>query len=306
MSLVGVFLATVAIFEAVRRWPQFVGVYDAKGLTLNSGMSIRAGFMRSLGPFTDPIAFSIFLAVSALALLGLLEARGGRRAIISACGVLTVCGLGFTFSRTGIVALCAGVAVFALLRRKMLHLVALGGVLGLGAFLFSAIAGVGSSSSAEYRLKLWEAGRDVILQNPIFGNNQAVDQGDLYQLVQGQGIVDLVNSYIQLGIQGGLVLILCFLAIPVAATARYLKHRARLLAESRLLGDVVQAQLAALLAGLAFTSLTDKNLLLVTLLAGLLAGVPANDKVLQKSRAALKHRKDRRPEGLVGAELVAQ
>jgi hypothetical protein len=53
-----------------------------------------------------------------------------------------------------------------------------------------------------------------------------------------------------------------------------------------LLGDVAQAQLAALLVGLAFTSLTDKNLLQVLLLAGLLAGVLTNQPALLKARNA--------------------
>jgi len=210
------------------------------------------------------------LALAALALLGLAETAKKRVVAMSALGV-TLLGLACTFSRTGMVALGLGMLLFAIVRRHAwIYLLVLASG-GAGMFLLSTI---GSSSeaagTADYRLKVLQSGIAVILQNPIFGNNNAIQEGRLNDLLQGQGIVDLVNSYIALGVEGGFVLISAFLLPPVVSLARYLHRRKRLSKDQRLIADVAASQLLGTLGALMVTSLTDKNLPYLLFTTGLL------------------------------------
>jgi hypothetical protein len=272
LLFVGSALALVAIFEAVRWWPQYIGVYDVKGIPIVRGMISRAGLMRSPGPFQDPLAFSIFLSITAMAGVGLLQLER-RRSLVAIALLIIVLGLASTSSRTGLVALATSLAVFAFVRRKISLYALLAVAGGVGALYLGQISDMAASGTSVYRWQVFNKGLQVIIDNPLLGAAEAIKRGALKELTQGQGIVDVVNSYIGLGIQGGFLLILAFLATPVAAILSYMRYSAPRKAPERIFADVVLSQLAGTLAALVFTSLTDKNLVYFVLLSGLLLGV---------------------------------
>ena len=54
-----------------------------------------------------------------------------------------------------------------------------------------------------------------------FGYREAVAQGMLDSFIQGQGIVDLVNAYLALLVEGGLVTVIAFLLFILSAFPHY-------------------------------------------------------------------------------------
>lgn len=271
LLFVGSALGLIAAFEALRWWPQYLAIYEIKNVHLARPLIARAGFMRSGGPFDDPLAFSIFLATTATAGMGLLQ--GGRhRASIYLAVACIAAGIAGTFSRTGMVALGLALLVMAVVRRKLSSFFVMAVAGSIGLLFLNFISGSDTEGTSSYRLEILQGGIEVVRKNLIFGNNQAIRQGEMSDLVQGQGIVDVVNSYLQVAMDGGLFLLACFLAVPLAGVLRYARFRPARGTSARLLADVALAQTLGILGALLVTSLTDKNLLYVVLLSGLLLG----------------------------------
>jgi hypothetical protein len=268
-AALGAVLAAIAIFEAVRRWPMFQHVTELKGIPWTWGMNTRLGFMRAIGPFSDPITFSLFLAVAFLASWNLVL-QGYRKATMLCVSAITLAGLLFTFSRTGGVALLGGLVALLIIRKRLKDIAVVGLLGGLFLFANSLLPTTVREASTQYRLDIIPQALHVIRQNPLTGDNMAVQSGSLDGLRQGQGIVDIVNTYIGLALNGGLVLVLAFSLIPFACAAAYWRLRSLMLSpDERLLADTAFCQLVAMLCGLAFTSLVDKNLLYVVFFAAL-------------------------------------
>jgi O-antigen ligase len=67
------------------------------------------------------------------------------------------------------------------------------------------------AQNVEYRQRLFETSIVLIKQNPFFGNPRVLDS--MQSLKQGQGIIDLVNGYLQIALFYGLVGVVLFVAL---------------------------------------------------------------------------------------------
>lgn len=100
----------------------------------------------------------------------------------------------------------------------------------------------------EYRRDLLEASFVQLKQRPMFGDPHFMTSGNFDHLIQGQGIIDIVNYYLQIALEHGLV----GLALYVAAFASVIVGLLRLGKEVRRHGDdAFERQRAAMLAALA-------------------------------------------------------
>jgi O-antigen ligase len=63
----------------------------------------------------------------------------------------------------------------------------------------------------EYREKLFENSMIVISKNPFFGSTNYLDTPEMREMIQGEGIVDLVNFYISILLESGYVGLFLFL-----------------------------------------------------------------------------------------------
>ncbi|GAB4520833.1 MAG: hypothetical protein Kow00133_07510 [Amphiplicatus sp.] len=73
--------------------------------------------------------------------------------------------------------------------------------------------------SFDYRAELMTTGMRFIINNPLFGAVNAAARPEFAHLVQGQGIVDFVNTYLQIGVHYGLTGLLIFLAVVLRLIA---------------------------------------------------------------------------------------
>lgn len=283
MLFIALFLAFISLFEAVIHWPLFT---DTRGMFKAPGFDIRFGLLRSVGPSSDPLAFSLMQAYFGASVVGLWILSKRRDLILLIVAVLAI-GILVTGARTGLLGTGAALAMLAFMRKQTVLALGLIGMVVLG---LTQLAEPGSdqhlAETADYRVRLLYEVPARMAGDVWIGDPEAVEVGrQLEDLRQGQGIVDLVNSYLELFVNGGLLLLSAFLLLIATAFASYLKFRKlrEVSRESRIMMTVALLQLVAMLSGLLVTSLTDKNLFFVMVSIGLISG-------LQRSREGRKGR----------------
>jgi O-antigen ligase len=244
-------MAALAIFETAKHWLLYadfaVGWSDdpTLGFYLIRGESLRAqassGHALALG-YMLATAFGFWLylksridskrasiAVALLLWLGLLGAysRGpwiGAVAIYFTFVALSQRGFSKLFRATGVVILLAGaISVTPLGPRVATMLPFLGGSV--------------DSGTLEYRERLAQRSWDLIKAHPFLGDHLAIFQ--MEDLRQGQGIIDVVNTYAGVTLNKGFVglaLFLLFILIALVKAYRATKNAARSDPDLALLG----------------------------------------------------------------------
>jgi O-antigen ligase len=65
----------------------------------------------------------------------------------------------------------------------------------------------------DYRGSLFDNSLPVIMRNPLFGSPDYINSPEMEAMRQGQGIIDVVNTYLQIALAYGLVTLFFFVAI---------------------------------------------------------------------------------------------
>jgi hypothetical protein len=214
LSFAGCILGAIAVFEVARMWPLYRSFYYHHGVSLELlPVKLRDGLLRSGGPFLEPTSFAGALAVCALASWYSASAFRSSMSRWLIVGTITV-GVLAPQGRAAILALLLGFFGAELYRRKA-------GLLGLLTFVGSALAvvlflsqaggGDGalmSSPGAEtvdYRRNLFRRGLQEIGESPILGRQGSEVVRNMQDLVQGEGLVDFVNTYLYVALHAGLL-----------------------------------------------------------------------------------------------------
>ena len=178
----------------------------------------RGGLYRVVGPAIVPIAFGGMFMVAISFAMMLYKQVTNKLFALGGLGAL-VFGIAATLSRGPWIGTLLGLTVREALSPKgMARLVRFGGValvlLVIASFtpygrtIINMMPFIGSTDTAEtfdYRERLFQAGATVVGENPLFGSTTYLDHPRMQELVQGQGIIDIVNSYLQLALDYGLV-----------------------------------------------------------------------------------------------------
>lgn len=245
----------LCLFESVRHWPLYAGIWaikrdlwtiDAPRVWLE-----RGGVPRAYGPFAHPLTGGAMLGLSAIGAWALLVMRG-RSVPLLALGGLVLLGLAATLSRSGLVALGIGIMTFQILRGRywIAGLVALAGLLiVVGA---PVLGGEDAQLSASYRLEILTGIPRALGSGVWFGYREAVEMGLLDAFIQGQGIVDLVNAYLAIIVQGGIVSLIPYLLFLLTTYPHYRAiRRSRPDPETLLLAQALIAIQTATIVALA-------------------------------------------------------
>lgn len=216
--------ATTCIFETVRHWPLYAGVWGIKNdlWTIDAPRVWleRGGIVRAYGPYAHPLTGGAMLALAGIAGWALLHIRGRSPALL-ALGAVLLLGIAATLSRSGLVALAIGIMVFQMLRGRYLLavLVPLAGAVLL--VTLPILGGADAQFSTSYRLGLIAGVPHALGPRIWFGYREAVAQGLLDDFVQGQGIVDLVNAYLAIVVEGGVASLIPFLLFLLSTFPHY-------------------------------------------------------------------------------------
>jgi hypothetical protein len=226
----GSILALLAPFEALRSWLLYDGLRDALGAGPASLASylLRGDALRAMASTEHSIVLGYVIMVTLMLYL-FIASRVPSRELRLLCAAVLVGGLLATFSRGPWVGAVAGVLiVIASGPHAGRRLVAAGAFAAAGlaaalvlpggekvlAYLPSIEGGIDDGSVA-YRSQLFEVSMRVFWNAPLFGSLGYLGNPEMEVMRQGQGIIDMVNTYLAVALPYGAVGLILF-CLPFA------------------------------------------------------------------------------------------
>jgi O-antigen ligase len=232
-------LAPIAVFEASRHWLLYTDLATQWHGGASTFYYTRLGAVRAEASAGDPLALGYVLAIgfgfwlylktqvnsqplrvmtSLVLWLGLLAAfsRGpwiGAVVIYFVYAALNPRSVSGVFKALGIFALGAGVVALSPLGPRIASVLPfLGGTVDYG--------------SVVYREALLQRSWELFQQHPWLGDPFVLTK--MEDLRQGEGIIDLVNTYVQIGLFNGLIGLALFIAFIVHALSKAYRYARRM------------------------------------------------------------------------------
>lgn len=262
-------LTLAGVFEAVKSWRLYSSLGNQWAPIHHFGSYLRrADILRAAVTAKNPISMG-FVFMTALGGMVVTRLYVRSRRIEYIAWALIIIGLITTVSRGP----WAGAAVFAVVlvttsRRATANLMRAAAVAGaillpllltpLGNFL--PFVGSVGAENVDYRQRLFEASIAVISRNPWFGSPDYLQAPEMQPLMQGIGMIDVVNTYLAVALYSGLVglgFFLAFFCSIFLGLRRVRKLRAIRYSELDLYIRVAMATLAAMLVTIATVSSID-------------------------------------------------
>lgn len=284
-ALAAMVLALIGIFEFARHWLLYNALIDS--MNLHWGISSylgRSGSLRAIATTGQAIALGYVISVAIgfyLFLQGSVRSRMQRRL----GALLLAAGLFVPLSRGPWVGAAAIIAVFIATGRsaaKRLMLLALAAVLALpllavipgGEKVLDLLPFIGSveKHNITYRERLIENALIVIQRNPWLGSVDYRSTPEMQSMIQGQGIIDIVNTYIAVALEVGLIglaLFVGFFATVLFGIRKAMRAFPNKDGEQRRLGRA----LFATLAGILLTIFTVSSITVIPVVYWSVAGV---------------------------------
>ncbi|MGS5086940.1 O-antigen ligase family protein [Hydrogenophaga sp. A37] len=224
-------LAIVAIVEVLRTWKLYSGVLGALGLHQNmfGGYLLRSGLLRPNASVGNSIVLGYVLVV-ALGFFFYLKEFVSKPLYRFLGASLLAAGILASLSRGPWVGSAFLVVMLFLIGPKSVKRL---GSLGLGAITFFLllsllpsgqllidmlpIVGTTEQENVEYRANLLTSALPVIERNLLFGSYDYLDAPELQVMMQGEGIIDVVNSYVSVALYSGLMGLTLFVGAFVCA-----------------------------------------------------------------------------------------
>jgi O-antigen ligase len=224
-------MASIAIFENMRHWLLYIEVEGDWGISLShSAWLTRGDELRAQASAGHSLSLGFLLAVGFGLWLYLKShvQRGIRRIGVT----LLLCGgLYASFSRgPWLGAVTAYFAYFAAGPRAASRLVK-GGLVIVAAALLVLVSPIGDQilnvlpvfgntpdANIIYRQHLAERGWEIVSAHPFFGNQNPWPE--MEDLRQGEGFIDIVNTYLGVALNYGLIGLFCFLSFILLGIAK--------------------------------------------------------------------------------------
>jgi O-antigen ligase len=256
----------IGVFEFVRHWILYSSAGEALGVLWDPGYLSRGEFLRASGTSGQSIVLGYVIAIAIGFFLAL------RRSVPSgtqyAAGTaLLLAGVVSPLSRGPWVGLVVMLFVFTILSDKPLrqfsrYLVIVMPVIVVlmftdyGQRVIDYLPFVGSVDveNVTYRQNLFDTSFQIILDNPVFGSADYLLH--MEELRQGQGIIDLVNSFLIVGLNTGFVglgLYVLFFLLALAAAYKRMKSES-VVSEAHVLGQALLAVVVGALVIIATVS----------------------------------------------------
>ena len=256
-------LSGIAFFEFLRYWLLYPPLEISLGISWGyGGYLAREGSLRAQGSTGHPIVLGYVLAVAIGFSLFLKHSVPDTTKWWLMLGLLAI-GLIAALSRgpwVGTAFLL--LAYIASGPSAMLHLSKFA-ILGVVAFLcllatpfaekiirYLPFVGSVESETIDYRERLLENSIGILLQNPFFGAYDFIYSPAMQEMQQGQGIIDLVNSYLVIGLTSGLIGLGLFVGTFITVAVKISKVMKKLpdrKSEQHALGQALLATLAGVM-----------------------------------------------------------
>jgi hypothetical protein len=233
LALAGFVMAAVATLEARMHWllyKQMEGLLNVHR-SVNAYAKLRAGMLRAPAAFPESTALGTFLAMAFMAAVVIRHNFASRGKFFVVLFVLLL-GLAAANSRGAIISVGIGLLAQDFYCRRYGALSAKV-VAGAGLYLFAMVAAQfsaffaalmgkasGTAVTTDYRVQVFQRGMQEIAKHPYLGQSLKTALGNLEDLRQGEGIIDIVNGYISYGLTFGypgmILLALAFVSLCLA------------------------------------------------------------------------------------------
>ena len=250
------FMVVIGVFSAINHWHLYYSLGKVLGVNISIDYYNRMGFLRAAAVYG-----SIHLGTLIGILIGfgfLLYQRGISSGFAFLLTSFLVIGMLLTFSRGPWIATIAMLLIYsALSKNKSRILLRIFLALSIflififttefGSELIDLLPFIGSADTqtVEYRQTLFDVAVAEINEHPLFGSTDYLQSPRMQELIQGQGIIDLVNTYIQIGLEYGYTGMALFIAILLGIPLQMYRLRKKL---RRIGSDSLLQQGAVLIA----------------------------------------------------------
>lgn len=217
-TLAAMVLALIGVFEYTRHWLLYSSLTNALGLQWGMSNYLgRGGSLRASASTGQAIVLGFVISV-AIGFYLFLHA-GVRSRLQQHLGALLLAGgLFATLSRGPWVGTAIILTTFIATGKnavKRLVLLALAGALSIpllsitpgGNKLIDLLPYIGTieKGNITYREELFANSMIVIERNPLFGSIDYLSTPEMQSMMQGEGIIDIVNSYLAIALSSGLI-----------------------------------------------------------------------------------------------------
>lgn len=265
-------LSLIAVFETAKGWLLYSSISQSWGDPLMTGYLRREGMLRATASTFSPIVLGFVIMVAVGCVLALRQTIGSRKFAGIALAILAF-GLVASLSRGPWIGISVLVLVFVITgvsaTANLGKLAAIAGV----AFLFLSLTSVGGrlleflpfigsvdAGGVSYRQRLFDNAVLVIERNLWFGSADYLAAPEMREMIQGEGIIDIVNTYLQIALRSGLVGLVLFSSFFLAiliGLLQLIKFRAAYDAGFSVYARASMATLCAILVTVATVSSID-------------------------------------------------
>jgi O-antigen ligase len=277
-------MAGVAMFESARHWLLYADFDDrwSAVVTFTSYLE-RGASLRAMASTGHPLSLGYLLAI-AFGFWLYLQSHVKSKRMRLAVTVFIWLGLLAAYSRGPWIGAVCIYFVFAALRPRAISTLFKASVMAIFvAFLISLsplrdkvvsvlpfLGGTIDSENVLYRHRLFDRALEIIGENPLLGDQDALLR--MQDLRQGQGIIDLINSYLEILLSSGFVglsLFLSFILIAVFKAWALSKQAGKIDPDFGMLGACIVACILGTLLMLENGSFGTGSERLFYVLAGL-------------------------------------
>lgn len=261
--------ASIGVFEFVKHWLLYANLAAGWNVPIKSAYSSRGSNLRAYASYGGgPIVFGYGMAIA----LGLyayaasfITSKNARRNgfLVLMAGLLASISRGPWMGALFMLLILVITGPNAMQRMARLFAFGLLALLLLpvipgGEKLINLLPFVGhaNSDTIDYRKKLFQNGWLAFQRYPLFGSVNVLKTPEMLRMVQGQGIIDLVNSYLGIALFYGAVGLSLFVSFFFGVLARINQARQQYTPDSEyaLLGRSLLATLASALLIIATVS----------------------------------------------------
>jgi O-antigen ligase len=282
--LAAMVLSLIGLFEYAKHWQLYSAVVYAMGMQWDPGYLSRGGSLRASATTGQAIALGFVISVAIGFYLYLQEEV--RSKLQRSLGALLLAGgLYAPLSRGPWIGAAVMIVVFIGTGRKAvkrLMLLAAAGALALpllaivpgGQKVLDLLPFIGTVEveNITYRQRLIDNAVIVIQRNPWLGTFNFRSTPEMQSMIQGQGIIDIVNTYIGIALSFGLIglmLFVVFFASVLLGIRKGMRSFAKEDDEARRLGRA----LLATLAGILITIVTVSSITVIPVVYWSVAGL---------------------------------
>lgn len=259
---IALILSSIAVFSSLKHWNVYQSLNGSLALEemTITGYKYRGGFLRASATVGSiQLAIICFCAVMIYSYL----LSDVQKSIFKKMGLLLLfLSIVLTFSRgPWLIGLGVLMLYFTMARGSKGIFYFVSGLIGFGLLLYMSgmfdpvMQGLllRDSGNVDYRQQLLKLGIAEVMKNPLLGNLNFRNSADLQVLRQGEGIVDIVNTYLQIALGYG-VLALVFFVYAILIWPVNVYRRAKKYGDPEILGTArVYLMVLFGIAGMIFT-----------------------------------------------------